>query len=173
MMVPENSSDCAARGHFQPRWVDRRRRRQRCRTGAAAPFAVCFAVFRSRHAKAPGTETQRLARERIRAWYDAAEAMRRAALSRGDQPYGAVLVHRDRIIGEGPSRVVLRGDADAHAEREAIRDARERFGAVALVGSLLVSTSRPCRVCEAAAAEAGVDRMIHGPGLIDAGRPLR
>ncbi len=99
MMVPENSSGCAAHGHFQPRVVDRRRRRQLCVAGAAAPFAVSFAVFRSRHAKAAGTETQWGARERVRGWYDAAEAMRRAALSWGDQPYGAVLVHRDRIIG--------------------------------------------------------------------------
>jgi tRNA(Arg) A34 adenosine deaminase TadA len=104
-------------------------------------------------------------------WYDAALAMKVQALRLGDQPYGAVLVAGDAIIGEGPSRVVQRGDPDAHAEREAIRDARRRLGRENLAGSILYSTSRPCRQCERAAASAGVARMIYGPALTDAGRP--
>jgi tRNA(adenine34) deaminase len=108
-----------------------------------------------------------------RRWYEAAEAMRRLALSWGDQPYGAVVVQGDRIVGEGPSRVVQRDDVNAHAEREAIRDARERFGARVLQGAVLYSTSRPCALCEAAAAEAGIARMIHGADLKDAGAPVR
>ena len=108
-----------------------------------------------------------------RRWHDAAEAMRRLALSRGDQPYGAVVVQGGRIVGEGPSRVVQRNDPDAHAEREAIRDARERFGAQVLHGAVLYSTSRPCARCEAVAARAGIARMIHGAGLVDAGAPVQ
>ena len=106
-------------------------------------------------------------------WYEAAEAMRRLALSWGDQPYGAVVVQGDRIVGQGPSRVLQRNDPDAHAEREAIRDARERFGAEVLRGAVLYSTSRPCALCEAAAARAGLSRMIHGADLTDAGAPAR
>jgi tRNA(Arg) A34 adenosine deaminase TadA len=106
-----------------------------------------------------------------RRWYAAAEAMRRLALSWGDQPYGAVVVQGGRIVGEGPSRVRQRNDPDAHAEREAIRDARERFGAQALHGAVLYSTSRPCALCEAAAAQAGIAQMIHGADLQDAGAP--
>lgn len=108
-----------------------------------------------------------------RRWYDAAEAMRQLALGWGDQPYGAVIVKGGRVVGEGPSRVVRRQDVNAHAEREAIRDARERFGLAALRGATLYSTSRPCALCEAAAAEAGIARMIHGAGLTDAGTPRR
>lgn len=108
-----------------------------------------------------------------RRWYEAAEAMRRLALSWGDQPYGAVVVQGGRIVGDGPSRVLQRNDPNAHAEREAIRDARERFGAQVLQGAVLYSTSRPCAQCEAAAAEAGIARMIHGPNLQDAGAPVR
>jgi len=36
---------------------------------------------------------------------------------------------------------------------------------------VLYSTSRPCGACEAAAAAAGVARMIHGAALADAGAP--
>ena len=108
-----------------------------------------------------------------RRWYEAALSMRRLAESWGDQPYGAVLVLAEKIIGEGPSRVVQRGDPSAHAERVAIRDAQRRLGAGALAGSVLYSTSRPCALCEAAAAQAGVARMFHGEALLDAGKPSR
>jgi tRNA(Arg) A34 adenosine deaminase TadA len=106
-------------------------------------------------------------------WYAAALAMRELAERSGDQPYGAVVVAGDAIIGEAPSRVVQRGDTDAHAEREALRDAQRRLGRARLDGSVLYSTSRPCRACEAAAAQAGIERMVYGPALIDAGRPVR
>ena len=104
-------------------------------------------------------------------WYRAAAAMRDRAESWGDQPYGAVLVLDGALVGEGPSRVVRDRDPDAHAERVAIRDAQQRLGRTDLSGSVLYSTSRPCSLCEAAAAEARVSRMIHGPALTDAGPP--
>jgi tRNA(adenine34) deaminase len=106
-------------------------------------------------------------------WYRAAESMRQLALSWGDQPYGAVLVTTSGVVGEGPSRVVKNSDQDAHAEREAIRDAQLRLGRADLAGSVLYSTSRPCRLCEEAAARANVSRMYFGAGLADAGRPRR
>lgn len=104
-------------------------------------------------------------------WYEAAVRMKRLAQSWGDQPYGAVLVLDGAIIGEGPSRVVKNNDVTAHAEREAIRDASRRLGRQKLAGAVLYSTSRPCSLCEAAAAEAGVSRMYFGASLADAGAP--
>lgn len=104
-------------------------------------------------------------------WYAAAAAMKTLAQSWGDQPYGAVLVLRQQLVGEGPSRVVKLGDASAHAEREAIRDAQRRLQRAKLDGSVLYSTSRPCTACESAAAVAGVSRMYFGEDLRDAGVP--
>ena len=100
-----------------------------------------------------------------------AHALRDQAVRVGDQPYGAVLVDaQQRIVGEAPSRVVALGDADAHAERLALRDAQTRLQRSDLSGLVLVSSSRPCALCEAAAARAGVARMVYGSG-IDAGAP--
>ena len=99
-----------------------------------------------------------------RRWYEAAAAQKRLAESWGDQGYGAVLVLHGALVGEGPSRVVMNRDADAHAEREAIKDAQRRLGRTSLAGSVLYSTSRPCALCETAAARAGVSRMVFGPG---------
>lgn len=104
-------------------------------------------------------------------WYEAAAEMRRLAESWGDQSYGAVLILDGSLVGQGPSRVVKNQNPDAHAEREAIRDAQNRLGRRWLPGAVLYSTSRPCGLCEAAAAQAGVSHMYFGPSLIDAGIP--
>lgn len=104
-------------------------------------------------------------------WYAAAEAMKQLAESWGDQSYGAVVVLDGVLVGEGPSRVVKDANPDAHAEREAIRDARSRLARASLQGAILYSTSRPCGPCEAAAARAGIIRMYFGPLLTDAGAP--
>ncbi len=114
-----------------------------------------------------------LANATERAWYEAAVAMKRLAESWGDQPYGAVLVLDGAQVGDGPSRVVKDRNPDAHAERVAIRDAQRRLGRTQLDGAILYSTSRPCPLCEAAAAAAGVSRMIYGEALTDAGAPRR
>ena len=105
------------------------------------------------------------------AFMSRALAMRRLAESRGDQPYGAAVVLDDVVISERPSAVVAANDATAHAEMEAIRDALRRLAGRSLAGAVLYSSSRPCAMCEAAAARAGVARMIHGERLADAGPP--
>ena len=102
---------------------------------------------------------------------DAAFKMKDEAVRAGDQAYGAVVVKDRRIIGFGPSRVVLRRDATAHAEREAIREAQARPGSQDLASCLLYSSSRPCSNCEAAAAKAKIARMYYGREATDAGAP--
>lgn len=106
-----------------------------------------------------------------RKWFEAAESMRQLALSWGDQSYGAVLVTSSGLVAEGPSRVVKNSDLNAHAEREAIREAQRLLGTKNLAGSVLYSTSRPCRLCEQAAARASVSRMYFGADMVDAGPP--
>jgi len=106
-------------------------------------------------------------------WIAEAERQKQRALGWGDQPYGAVLVLGGALAGEGPSRVVQRQDADAHAERVAIADAQQRLGRASLAGSTLYSTSRPCALCEAAAARAGVARLVFGTDATDGGAPRR
>jgi len=100
-----------------------------------------------------------------------ADALRDEALRAGDQPFGAVVLRGELIVGAAPSRVVTATDPTAHAEMEAIRDAARRLLTRDLSGCVLVSTSRPCRMCEAAAGWAGIARMVYGQALTDAGPP--
>ena len=108
-----------------------------------------------------------------REFIEAAFRMRDEAVRAGDQAYGAVVVKDGRIIGFGPSRVVLKKDWTAHAEREAIREAQARLGRTDLSGCILYSSSRPCSECERAAAGANIDRMIFGSEATDAGKPKK
>ena len=130
---------------------------------AGAAFTLLVGQARAADAVSSGAPERR--------WYEAAAAQKRLAESWGDQGYGAVLVLHGALVGEGPSRVVKNRDADAHAEREAIKNAQRRLGRTSLAGSVLYSTSRPCALCETAAARAGVSRMVFGPALSDAGAP--
>ncbi len=97
--------------------------------------------------------------------------MRRLAIERGDQPYGAVVVREARIVGEAASAVIVADDPTAHAEMEAIRDAARRLGTRDLSGCELYGTSRACPMCEAAAYWARIAKLRYGAAITDAGAP--
>ncbi len=102
---------------------------------------------------------------------DRAFDMRRIAVDRGDQAYGAVVVLNDRIVGQSWSRVVIDGDPTGHAEMAAIRDAARRLHSRDLREAVMYSSSRPCPMCEAAAYWAGIGQLVYGRDLNSAGRP--
>ena len=98
-------------------------------------------------------------------------ALRKLAVERGDQPYGAVVVKESRVVGEGISAVLTTPDPTAHGEVQAIRDAARRLGTGRLTGCELYTTFRPCPMCETAAYWAGIARIYHGEAITDAGPP--
>ena len=106
------------------------------------------------------------------AFISRAFAMRDLAAELGDQAYGAIIVAPSgRIVGQAPSRVIVRQDPTAHAEMEAIRDATRRLGNRDLSGHVIYSSSRPCPMCEAAAFWANLSSMVHGGSGQEAGGP--
>jgi tRNA(Arg) A34 adenosine deaminase TadA len=132
------------------------------RRSVLATLAGLAAALLSRAARALDAQT--------REFVDMAFEMKKAAERAGDQSYGAIVACGTDIVGFGPSRVVAKKDWTAHAEREAIRDAQASRGPD-LSGCVLYSTSRPCDVCERAAADANIARMYYGPDATDAGAP--
>ena len=97
--------------------------------------------------------------------------LRRLAVARGDQAFGAVVVQNGQIVGEGISAVLTTPDPTAHGEVQAIRDAARRLGTPRLGGCELYTTFRPCPMCETAAYWAGIARVYHGESITDAGPP--
>ena len=79
----------------------------------------------------------------------------------GDVPVGCVLVKDGVIVGEGRNRREERGDATAHAELEAIRDAGARLGSWRLHGVTMYVTLEPCPMCAGAISQARISRLIY------------
>ena len=99
---------------------------------------------------------------------DHKDYMRRAlelaaqAAAEGDVPVGCVIVRDGQIIGEGRNRREENGDATAHAELEAIRDACARLGTWRLEGCTMYVTLEPCPMCAGAIINARIPRVYYG-----------
>ena len=89
-------------------------------------------------------------------------ALAREAVEDGDVPVGCVIVRDGEIIGRGRNRREADGDATAHAELEAIRDACERLGSWRLHGCTLYVTLEPCPMCAGGIINARVDEIRYG-----------
>lgn len=139
------------------------------RTALAGALSLLFAPRLV--AAASSAELVQPERPDPQAFMRRAFAAREEAVRAGDQPYGAVMVKDGRIVGWGPSRVVVDRDPTAHAEMQAVRDAARRLGTRDLSGCVIYATSRPCAMCEAALYWANAERIVHGAALTDAGAP--
>lgn len=99
---------------------------------------------------------------------DHKDYMRRAlelaaqAAAEGDVPVGCVIVRDGQIIGEGRNRREENGDATAHAELEAIRDACRRVGSWRLHRCTLYVTLEPCPMCAGAMLMAQLGQCVYG-----------
>ena len=87
----------------------------------------------------------------------------REAAASGDVPVGCVVADAaGRIIGRGRNRREERGDATAHAELEAIREACAQRGSWRLDGCVLVVTLEPCPMCAGAILNARIPTLVFG-----------
>lgn len=99
-----------------------------------------------------------------RAFMAHALMLARQAEAAGEVPIGAVLVHGDRVIGEGFNQPISRSDPTAHAEIVALRDAGRALGNYRLPGTTLYVTLEPCCMCAGALIHARVDNVVFGAG---------
>jgi tRNA(adenine34) deaminase len=86
----------------------------------------------------------------------------RSALPHDEVPVGAIVVRGDRILGRGVNRTVRDGDATAHAELLAIREASRLVGDWRLDQCVLYVTLEPCAMCAGAIVLARVARVVFG-----------
>ena len=90
-------------------------------------------------------------------------ALAQEARTRGDEPFGAVLLAADGApLAEAGNWVSTGGDPTAHAEMAAIRDAARAHGTGRLSGATLYSSTKACAMCAAASYVAGIGRVVFG-----------
>ena len=93
----------------------------------------------------------------------AALVLAREAAELGEVPVGCVVTDAEgNIIGRGRNRREENGDATAHAEIEAIREACKSLGDWRLSGCTLTVTLEPCPMCAGAIINARIPTVVYG-----------
>ena len=83
------------------------------------------------------------------------------SLAEGGIPIGAVLVHRDRILGRGHNRRVQQGSAVLHGEMDALERAG-RQAASLYRECIMYTTLSPCAMCTGAILLYGISHVVVG-----------
>jgi cytosine deaminase len=82
-------------------------------------------------------------------------------LREGGIPYGAVIVHRGKIIGRGHNRRVQKGSAILHGEMDALENAGRQPASVYRECTLYTTLS-PCSMCSGAIILYRIPRVVIG-----------
>jgi tRNA(Arg) A34 adenosine deaminase TadA len=83
------------------------------------------------------------------------------AEANGEVPVGAVIVHKNKIIGRGQNRVLRNSDPTAHAEIVALRQAGLALKNYRLEDCTLYATLEPCAMCAGAILHARITRLVY------------
>lgn len=86
----------------------------------------------------------------------------RLAFLEDEVPIGAILVRDGEILGKGHNEKEKRGDATAHAEILALKEAMKKTGGWRLTGATLYVTIEPCVMCVGALLQARVKTIVFG-----------
>lgn len=95
-------------------------------------------------------------------WMRSALQLARQAFNEGEVPIGALIVHDDRIIGEGYNQRETLKDPTAHAEMIAITQAAQALESWRLLDCTMYVTLEPCAMCAGAIVLARIPTVIYG-----------
>ncbi len=96
----------------------------------------------------------------------AIQEARKNIMSMDGGPFGACIVKDDKVISVARNNV-LRSDATAHAEINAIRLASKQLQTYNLSGCVIYSTTEPCPMCFSAIHWSRIDMIIYGTSIQD------
>jgi len=80
----------------------------------------------------------------------------------GDLPFGAVIVHEDKVVSVGRAENNTTGDVTAHAELQAVQRACKALGINDLRNCTIYATNEPCVMCGGSIFQAKIQRIVIG-----------
>ena len=95
-------------------------------------------------------------------WMRLALDQAQRAIELEEVPVGAVVVHQDRIIGEGYNQRESLNDPTAHAEMIAITQAATVLDSWRLLDCTLYVTLEPCPMCAGAIVQSRIPNVVYG-----------
>ncbi|MGH8015373.1 MAG: tRNA adenosine(34) deaminase TadA [Candidatus Zixiibacteriota bacterium] len=84
------------------------------------------------------------------------------AFEADEVPIGAIVVHKNKVIGRGHNQTESLNDATAHAEMIALSAAYNQMGNWRLEECSLFSTIEPCTMCSGAAVLSRIKTIVFG-----------
>jgi guanine deaminase len=82
--------------------------------------------------------------------------------TRGEFPFGAVLIHEDKVLVVAENGEHRKADVTAHAEMMAISEACWKLGRRDLSDCIIYSSAEPCPMCSAAIFQSNIARVAFG-----------
>lgn len=87
------------------------------------------------------------------------------ALKRGNQPYGAILFVKNKIVKTAENKVNIHGDNTRHVELVLASWAMRNLNLEVLSDSVLYSSTEPCAMCAGAIYWARIPRVVFGVSI--------
>ena len=84
------------------------------------------------------------------------------AREKGNHPFGALLVHNDKVILKVENSVSTSGDVTQHAELNLVSQASKQFSKQVLAASVLYTSTEPCAMCAGAIYWSGIRKVVFG-----------
>ena len=89
-------------------------------------------------------------------------ALGKQALQEGNSPVGSVIIHKDKVIGQGIEAGKTANDVTYHAEILAIRDAIKNGHKDLLKDATLYTTHEPCIMCSYVIRHHKISHIVYG-----------
>ena len=94
-------------------------------------------------------------------WMQYALQLSKKSEQRDEVPVGAIIVYKNKIIGEGWNQPISSNNPTAHAEIMALQDAGEKIGNYRLLDSTMYVTLEPCVMCAGAMVHARIAKLVY------------